>query len=112
MGTPLAIIGAYVLAGELNKLPAGQHPSKALEAYDSTFRPFVEKIQNIPSIIPGIAHPQTAWKRWLFGAFVSTLSRLAAMPWFERRFATGDFEAQDEGFPLPPYPTLDEKGSR
>ena len=48
MGTSLAITVAYVLAGELNKLADGENPSKALEAYESTFRPFIEESQKIP----------------------------------------------------------------
>ncbi len=60
MGTSLAITGAYILAGELSKLKDGEHPSKALEAYESTFRPFVERTQHIPFFVPAIAHPRTA----------------------------------------------------
>ncbi|KAL9104722.1 MAG: hypothetical protein Q9187_008867, partial [Circinaria calcarea] len=62
MGTSLAITGAYVLAGELSKLDGGENPSKALEAYESIFRPFVEEIQKIPFFIPAVVHPETAWK--------------------------------------------------
>ncbi|KAI9852678.1 MAG: hypothetical protein M1824_001825 [Vezdaea acicularis] len=102
MGTSLAIIGSYVLAGELSKLDDGEHPSKALHAYESTFRPFVEDIQKIPFFIPAIAHPETAWKRWLFHAFMSTLSKLVKLPWFGSRSG----ESNDDGFPLPQYPKL------
>jgi 2-polyprenyl-6-methoxyphenol hydroxylase-like FAD-dependent oxidoreductase len=37
-GSSLAILGAYVLAGELTKLDDGKHLSKALKTYESTFR--------------------------------------------------------------------------
>lgn len=108
MGTSLAIIGAYVLAGELSKLDKGEHPSKALEAYETTFRPFVEEVQKIPSFVPAIAHPETAWRRWLFHTVVWGASKIAAIPWFPGRPA----ESNDDGFRLPQYPRLDAEVSR
>jgi 2-polyprenyl-6-methoxyphenol hydroxylase-like FAD-dependent oxidoreductase len=108
MGTSLAITGAYVLAGELSKLGEGEHPSKALEAYESIFRPFVEETQKIPFFVPAIAHPETAWKRWLFRAFVSALSKVVAIPWLVNRFG----ERNNDDFPLPQYPSFDDKDSR
>lgn len=51
MGTSLAITRAYVIAGELSKLDDGEHLSKALEAYESTFRPSVEDMQKIPYFV-------------------------------------------------------------
>lgn len=108
MGTSLAIIGAYVLAGELSKLEDGEHPAKALEAYESSFRPFVEEMQKIPFVLPDIAHPETAWERWLFHTFVWTLSKVVTISWVANRF--GD-ETNDEDFPLPRYQVFDDKGS-
>jgi len=108
MGSSLAIIGAYVLAGELSKLDDGEHPSKALEAYESTFRPFVEEAQKIPSFVPAIAHPERAWKRWLFQTFAWALSKVVVFPWLVNRFDQRD----SEEFPLPQYPSFDEKGSK
>ena len=109
MGTSLAISGAYVLAGELSKLDDGEHPSKALEAYESTFRPFVEEMQKIPSSVPGIAHPETAWKRWLLQACVGAVFKVVEIPWLANRF--GD-ESNDDDFPLPQYPSFNDEGSR
>lgn len=107
-GTSLAIIGAYVLAGELSKLMPGEHPAKALEAYERTFRPHVEEVQKIPSFVPAIAHPASAWKRWVLQTFLSTLSRIVAFRWFPG----GTAEGNDDGFKLPLYTRLEEKGSQ
>ncbi|MCJ1228195.1 hypothetical protein MMC12_004856 [Toensbergia leucococca] len=109
MGTSLAITGAYVLAGEMSKLDDGEHPSKALEAYESTFRPFVEETQKIPIFVPAIAHPETAWKRWLFQASVWALSKVVAIPWVANRL--GDY-SNDDDFPLPQYPSFDDEGKK
>jgi 2-polyprenyl-6-methoxyphenol hydroxylase-like FAD-dependent oxidoreductase len=106
MGASLAITGAYVLAGELSKLQDGEHPSKAFEAYENSFRPFVEQTQDIPFVVPGIAHPATAWTRYLWHAFIWAVSKIFAMPMIAKRFGeSGD----DDDFPLPNYAELDLK---
>lgn len=109
MGTTFAIIGAYVLAGELSKLGDGEHPSKALEAYESNFRPFVEEMQEIPRFVPDFMHPRTAWKRWLLQTLVSTLSWVVAIPWLKLRF--GD-EGFSQNFTLPEYKSFEEEEPR
>lgn len=48
IGTILAIVGAYVLAGELSQGPSLQ---QALNRYDEIVRPFVEKGQGVPKIL-------------------------------------------------------------
>jgi len=104
MGTSLAILGAYVLAGELSKLRDGEDPAKALAAYESAFRPFVEKTQKLPFFVPAIAHPGTAWKRGLFRASARTVSKIVAMPWLAKKFDQGN----KQDFPLPQYPGFDD----
>ncbi|TKA59204.1 hypothetical protein B0A55_12504 [Friedmanniomyces simplex] len=86
-GAGIAIMGAYVLAGELSKLvlkpdengnendSETEHPRTALQAYETVFRPFVEQTQEIPFFFPAIVHPETAWKRWLTQTFLWTLSK-------------------------------------
>ncbi|KAJ4286804.1 hypothetical protein N0V90_013056 [Kalmusia sp. IMI 367209] len=105
-GTSLAVLGAYVLAGEISTLQEGEHPSKALDAYERKFRPFVEETQKIPSFIPGIAHPRTVWQRWLLQVLLKFVSWAIAIPWMARWL--GSEEKEDESFPLPQYPRFDE----
>ncbi|MCJ1236938.1 hypothetical protein MMC14_004922 [Varicellaria rhodocarpa] len=109
MGTSLAIIGAYVLAGELSKLKDGEHPLKALEAYENTFRPFVEESQKIPFFVPAIAHPETAWRRWVFQTFAWVLSKVVTIPPVAKRL--DDYE-KNETFPLPQYPSFNDEDSK
>jgi hypothetical protein len=108
MGTSLAIIGAYMLAGELSKLDSGEHPSRALSAYEAKFRPYVEESQSIPFFVPAIMHPGTAWKRWLLHGFVSGISKLVAIPWVKSKL--GD-PSDDVSFPLPEYAKIDGESS-
>lgn len=107
MGTSLAITGAYVLAGELSKLSPGENPSKALEAYDNVLRPFVEQMQHIPSIIPAVAHPASAWKRWLLQTSVAGVARIVAVPWLQSRFNENAKQMEDD-FELPIYEVFEE----
>ena len=102
MGTSLALIGAYVLAGEISKLEANERPAKALEAFENNFRPFVEKTQKIPFFVPAIAHHDRAWKRWLFQTSAKAVAKVVALPWLANRFDQG----KSEDFPLGDYPRL------
>jgi len=57
MGTSLAFIGAYVLAGEISQQP--NNLPAALESYENVLRPYVESIQKLPPGIPWIVNPQS-----------------------------------------------------
>ncbi|HEX6292909.1 MAG TPA: FAD-dependent monooxygenase [Herpetosiphonaceae bacterium] len=56
MGTNLALVGAYVLAGELAR---HANHRDAFAAYEQRLRPYVELAQKLPPGVPWIAHPQT-----------------------------------------------------
>ena len=56
MGTTLAIVGAYLLAGELSR--HDKH-GDAFEAYEKRMRPFVEDVQRLPPGVPWLAHPKS-----------------------------------------------------
>lgn len=101
MGTSLAITGAYVLAGELSTLLSDQeHPAKAFSNFESTFRPFVDKTQQIPFFVPAVVHPETAWKRWLLQSIISVGAKIANIQWIAGLFAQS---SDTEDFVLPKY---------
>jgi 2-polyprenyl-6-methoxyphenol hydroxylase-like FAD-dependent oxidoreductase len=56
MGTSLAIVGAYVLAGEL---ASHVHHRDALAGYERIMRPYVDRAQKLPPGTPRIANPRT-----------------------------------------------------
>lgn len=113
-GTSLALIGAYVLGGELSKLVDGQHPKDAIEAYDAQFRPHVETNQSLPSFVPSIAFPNGTLKRWLLQtviwAVAAVLPLIAMIPWVARKIREENGD-QPEDFPLPTYSGLEGKSS-
>lgn len=108
MGTSLAVIGGYMLAGELAKLAVGQHPRTALDGYEKAFRPFVEQTQHVMGIFPGAVHPATAWKRWLLQTAVSTVAWATTVPLLTRLAGSDkSTEENNDGFTLPSYVNLD-----
>ncbi|WP_410665527.1 FAD-dependent monooxygenase [Amycolatopsis sp. lyj-84] len=56
MGTSLALVGAYVLAGEL-----GRHAGHgdAFRSYETIMRPYVAQAQKVPWIAPRLAAPKS-----------------------------------------------------
>lgn len=106
-GTSLAIVGAYVLAGELS---VKEDPTEALQAYETMYRPFVEKIQNIPSFVPSIAHPATPFKLWIARTFLRLMALGVWLASFPAKLLPV-FTPAEEDFPLPHYPALEESDS-
>ncbi|CAM5441724.1 FAD-binding monooxygenase [Streptomyces spiroverticillatus] len=56
MGTSLALVGAYVLAGEL-----ARHADHrvAFRSYETIMRPYVDRAQRVPKAAPFVAHPRS-----------------------------------------------------
>jgi 2-polyprenyl-6-methoxyphenol hydroxylase-like FAD-dependent oxidoreductase len=56
MGTSLALIGAYILAGEI-----GRHRdhTEAFRQYEALMRPYVARAQKIPSLVMYVTSPKT-----------------------------------------------------
>jgi 2-polyprenyl-6-methoxyphenol hydroxylase-like FAD-dependent oxidoreductase len=55
MGTSLALVGAYVLAGELGNPDSldGNQIQAALQRYESVLRPYIDRCQDLPKGIDG-----------------------------------------------------------
>ncbi len=73
VGATLALVGGYVLAGELART---DNHSEALARYEGRLRQFVEKAQDIKKIVPRIANPHSR----LGLAFMHATVKLAAAP--------------------------------
>jgi 2-polyprenyl-6-methoxyphenol hydroxylase-like FAD-dependent oxidoreductase len=100
MGTSLALVGAHVLAGELSRTPSD--PRGALHAYEKFLRPHVEKTQQLPPGVPGIALPKSSWGlKVLHG-----VHRLAATRALRAVAERAVLTSASSGFELPEYPHL------
>ncbi|MCO5585457.1 hypothetical protein L7F22_039390 [Adiantum nelumboides] len=109
MGTPLAILGAYVLAGELSLLKKDENPITALKEYENAFKPFVAKIQEVPSFVPGIMHPKSWFGIAILHFVFWTLCKIFTQPFIARKFPEGE---DDEDYKLKEYPILEQLASK
>jgi hypothetical protein len=107
-GTSTAIIGAYVLAGELSQSP--DDIPIALERYQETMKPFIASVQKLIPGAPQVANPQTklgitvfntvmgiassSWVKWV-ASTASSLVPSALVP----KIGSGGWKA-------PEYPAL------
>jgi 2-polyprenyl-6-methoxyphenol hydroxylase-like FAD-dependent oxidoreductase len=101
-GTSLALAGAYVLAGEINKhqgdLEAG------LQGYETTMRPIIDDLQKIPPFVFTFLAPQTTWGIWLRNNLFAFIAWTRLLE-FAQRFFANAFASTDK-FPLPDYEWL------
>ena len=89
MGTSLALVGAYLLAGELGPAPAQltrEHVARALAGYETTMRPYVVTCQKLNNTIDRYA-PMTDSDISATAAVMKWMQRwpfrpLAARMWF------------------------------
>ncbi|GAB12587.1 putative oxidoreductase [Arthrobacter globiformis NBRC 12137] len=103
MGTTLAIVGAYVLAGEIAAYGAVKD---GLAAYERIMRPWVEQVQKLPPGVPRIANPTSR----AGVAVLQAAIRTAGTP-FVRGIASrlnGDGKSNTQ-FDLPTYGPLDSR---
>lgn len=95
MGTSLALVGAYVLAGEL----AGSRDHfTAFARYEQRMRPYVENAQKLPPGTPRLAHPRT---RMGITALQTALKVVGSAP---ARRLSGFFSPPADKIDLPAYP--------
>ncbi len=99
MGTSLALVGAYVLAGELGPAAAldAAGIAPALRRYETVMRPYVDRCQDLPGGLDGYA-PMS--ERQIAGA-------ASAMKWVQRwplrRYAGRKWFSTAESIDLPDY---------
>ncbi|MBA3547849.1 MAG: FAD-dependent monooxygenase [Nannocystis sp.] len=98
MGTSLAIVGAYVLAGEIAR---HEDHGQAFAAYERIMRPLVHAAQALPPGVPRLAHPKTKIGIAIFHAG----ARLAAGV-LASRLGNKLLAPQADKFELPDYCAL------
>jgi 2-polyprenyl-6-methoxyphenol hydroxylase-like FAD-dependent oxidoreductase len=89
MGTSLALVGAYILAGELGPAADGlsiDRVQSALTRYGTAIRPYVDKCQDLPNTVDRYA-PQSAFDIAITAQVMKWMQRwplrpLAAKRWF------------------------------
>ncbi|MDT5150933.1 MAG: hypothetical protein QOI01_2666 [Mycobacterium sp.] len=100
MGTSLALVGAYLLAGELG--PAAdtltiEHVERALANYGRLMRPYIDNCQNLPAGIDGFAPMSNS------GIVVTALVMKWMQRWPFRSFAAKKYFTTADSIELPGY---------
>jgi 2-polyprenyl-6-methoxyphenol hydroxylase-like FAD-dependent oxidoreductase len=95
IGTSLAIVGGYVLAGELARQ---SDPASAFGCYEKVMRPFVQEGQNIPKIVPRMLWPHNAPELMM----MRSAMRVAGMPLVKKVFSS-TFARDSNRIDLPDY---------
>ncbi|KAJ2956897.1 hypothetical protein NQZ79_g7323 [Umbelopsis isabellina] len=99
MGTTASFVGAYVLAGEINRNP--QNLRQAFTNYQKTLRPFINEVQDINPWMLRLGLPQTQWGINIFHFVVGILCNLRVFDLIAR------FSKEEVGgWMLPDYPEL------
>lgn len=100
MGTSLALVGAYVLAGELGAAETGLPMDRvhdALARYATVMRPYVGKCQDLPAGLDGYA-PMSKSDIVITAAVMRWMQR-----WPFRSYAARKFFATADSIDLPDY---------
>jgi len=105
-GTSLALVGAYVLAGEL--AAAGGDHSVAFPAYERAVREFVERGQQIARTGGAALIPRTRARIWLRDRIISVLPRLGPA----KSLVTGGAERATRSLELRDYAHDDHRETR
>jgi 2-polyprenyl-6-methoxyphenol hydroxylase-like FAD-dependent oxidoreductase len=92
MGTSLALVGAYVLAGELAE---HAHHRDAFASYERIMRPYVDRAQRLPWGVPRLMYPKTKLGIALFNAGLGLAS--------SRPFRRGLVSPPADAIDLPDY---------
>ncbi|TDZ15146.1 Uncharacterized protein Cob_v011951 [Colletotrichum orbiculare MAFF 240422] len=106
MGTACAVVGAYVLAGEIARNGHGGDVGAALRSYEKVLRPFITEAQKLPSSGPGRIYVESEWGVWFTNRLLSVLSTLKV-----DRLMNQMMPENRGGWDVPEYPQLRLTGS-
>jgi 2-polyprenyl-6-methoxyphenol hydroxylase-like FAD-dependent oxidoreductase len=100
MGTSLALVGSYLLGGELGSAPdvlSSEHVDGALASYGRLMRPYVDKCQDLPAGVDGYA-PKSNSDIVITAQVMKWMQR-----WPFRSFAAKKFFTTADSIDLPEY---------
>lgn len=98
LGTTLAFVGPYILAGEIAKRPG--ELNLALVEYERLMRPLITQAQKLPPGVPWIATPESGWGNAVFRSVLSVAASIAKTG-IGQKFGGGGSVA--DKFDLPDY---------
>jgi 2-polyprenyl-6-methoxyphenol hydroxylase-like FAD-dependent oxidoreductase len=88
LGTSLALVGAYVLAGDLQR--AGGDHTAAFRGYEEIMRPYVDQAQELPPGGIGGYAPKSRLMIGLGHISLRSMTRWPMRPMLEKLFSKAD----------------------
>lgn len=98
-GSTLAMVGAYILAGELNE--ANGNYNSAFDRYENIFKPFIERKQKIARRFAKSLVPESRFGIWQRNFFTNLMSLPVLAKLFIKQFMDDDLKLkpyQSQGF--------------
>ena len=109
MGTTNALVGAYILAGQIARIPSPQASLSdirtALEGYENIMRPFTEQLQKIWPGVFRFVMPDSRPGVWLL-RFVAKWAARLKIPTLAASFGKEDDGKGKGSWQVPVYPAL------
>lgn len=99
VGTSLAMTGAYCLTGELSRITRKEDVAKALDKYETIYRPYAAKHERQMIGFPQLFNPQTTWGVWA----LQTILRIVIMLRIPQTLMRFLDDAGKESWSLPEY---------
>ncbi|MBI1767060.1 MAG: hypothetical protein HYR67_01645 [Bacteroidetes bacterium] len=85
-GSTLAMVGAYILAGELRE--ANEDHQIAFQRYEKIFKPFIDNRQKIAQSFATSFVPKTNFGIWMRNTFTNLMFLPFFSRWFVSKFMT------------------------
>jgi 2-polyprenyl-6-methoxyphenol hydroxylase-like FAD-dependent oxidoreductase len=92
-GSTLAMVGAYILAGELNE--ANGEYQVAYQQYEKKFKPLIDSKQKIAQKFAASFVPKTSFGIWARNSFANLMFLPFVSNWFIKEFLTDDIVLKD-----------------
>lgn len=92
-GSTMAMVGAYVLAGELKE--AGGNYKTAFKKYEDIMKPLIESKQKLAQSFAGKLIPKSKWGIWLRNRFCNIMFSSFVIKWFVKNYMTDKIQLKD-----------------
>lgn len=92
-GSTLAMVAAYILAGELKE--SGGNYTTAFQQYENIFKPFISDKQKLAQKFAGSFLPKTSFGIWTRNTFTNWIFSSLAAKWFVNKFMSDKIKLKE-----------------
>ncbi len=92
-GSSLAMVAAYILAGELKE--ADGNYEEAFKRYETIFKPFIEYKQNVAKSFAHSLVPKNSFSIWIRHYFTNVMLSSFLAKWFVKKYMTDNIKLKE-----------------